>query len=163
MIIYMNINVYNDCTGNLGLCKSTTREKFWLDDPTELYKNGKYTQFMPQYAMTRNQQLNSVTRLGIYMVILILMFYNNTNLLFIPITIILIAALLKKFNTLDDRGQEKELDKVLTIRQDIKHQEDEEKTREYRQDDDNHLKTYSELDQEERREGKEIYGGIRNI
>lgn len=152
------MNIYNtDCKGNLGLCKSETREKFWLDDPSELYKNDNYTKFMPKYEMTRNQQLNSITRMGIYMILIILIFNRGENLLFVPITLILIAILLKKFNDYDEMGKTKELGKILGIRQEHKNAEEIAKNIEYKYDDASTLKTYSELEKQDDSERDKIY------
>jgi hypothetical protein len=44
---------------------------FWLQDPTILYKNGNYATFFPSSIMTRIEQLNALTRLCIYLYVLL--------------------------------------------------------------------------------------------
>src|SRR5690242_12724170 len=94
-----NIKYSNSCGDPLELCKISDKEQFWLDDPTELYKNDNYMKFVPKYEMTRNQQLNAITRFCIYMIIIILAFNRGEYLLILPISLLIIAILFKKFHT----------------------------------------------------------------
>ena len=45
---------------------------FWISDPTILYKNNKFLEFVPTNKMDRVSQLNAITRFAIYFVILAL-------------------------------------------------------------------------------------------
>ena len=68
------------------------REKFWLDDIRELYQNNKYTKIFPTCRnMTKTEQINAITRLCLYSILLIALldddYYNN----FICVPIILIT------------------------------------------------------------------------
>lgn len=155
----------NSCQAELALCKVTNKEKFWLDDPTELYKNGNYTKFIPQYEMTRNQQLNSITRFCIYMVILILAFNRGESLLVIPILIVIAIILIKKFqkddNLDNNQDKKKELEKIIRIRKDKEDAIEQLKTIEYAQDDDPKLKSTLEMDIEaEKAKGYTIKSGV---
>lgn len=77
---------------------------FWLDDPSELYKNGNYANFIPKKEMTPIQKLNAATRLCIYISLLLLIF-NLTDLLFVPILIIILIILYYKFYLLNNELQ----------------------------------------------------------
>ena len=155
------IQYNNSCEDDLALCKVTNREKFWLDDPSELYKNSNYTKFIPQYEMTRNQQLNALTRFCIYMIILILAFNRGESILIIPIVILIGIILFKKFQKNDDESQNKELDKIIKIRKDKDDAEERLKTEEYAHDGTPNLKTFEEMSEEaEKEKGYIIKSGI---
>lgn len=136
----------NDNCSDSALCTTSTKEKFWLDDPSELYKNFNYTKFVPRYEMTRNQQLNAISRFCIYLIILILAFNRGESILILPITILIIVILFKKFNNEDIFGKYKELAKILNIRKDNEDHIKKLKSIEYSQDGDPNYKTNDELD-----------------
>jgi len=50
------------------------KELFWTDDISFLYSDGRYTKFIPRYEMTRNEQLNAVSRFSFYMIFLLILF-----------------------------------------------------------------------------------------
>ena len=64
---------------------------FWINDPSILYKNSQYLEFIPTGKMNRISQLNALTRLGIYF--LILMFIINGPLIWTQISLIFILLL----------------------------------------------------------------------
>jgi hypothetical protein len=155
------IQYNNSCQDELALCKITNREKFWLDDPSELYKNGNYTKFIPQYEMTRNQQLNALTRFCVYMIILILTFNRGESILVIPIVILIGIILFKKFQKVDKDSQNKELDKIIKIRKDKDDADERLKIEEYAHDGTPKLKTFDEMTEEaEKEKGYIIKSGI---
>lgn len=92
-------------------------EKFWLDDLTELYKDGKYVQFVPKYNMKRVEQLNSITRFCIYLIILLTLFKQKQSYLYVPVTIIVLTVIFYNVNKHDPNRQQKELSKILSTRQ----------------------------------------------
>ena len=154
--IYYN----NSCQAELALCKSTNKEQFWLNDPSELYKNGNYTKFIPQYETTRNEQLNALTRFCIYMIILIVAFNRGQSILLIPIIVLIAIILIKKFQNEDGQDKQKQLDKIIGIRKDKEDMEDLLKTKEYAQDGDPKLKTTLEMDIEaEKQKGYTLQSG----
>jgi hypothetical protein len=69
-------------------------DKFWIDDPTVLYKNGNYLQVIPDSSMTRIQQLNAITRLCIYFIIILLLFGKAGSWLYVPLIIIVLIVIL---------------------------------------------------------------------
>jgi hypothetical protein len=103
------------CQNSLALCSTSQKDKFWLDDPTELYKD--YLTFIPKYEMTENQQLNAISRFCFYMILIILVFGRGQSLLFVPITILIIVILMNKIYMGDKFGKMKELGKILGIRE----------------------------------------------
>ncbi|VVU94937.1 hypothetical protein CPAV1605_662 [seawater metagenome] len=88
-----------------------TPPPFWLDDFKILYVNKNYISFFPSENMTKNEQLNSITRFGIYLFILLLIFSDNNNWLFFPILIIVISIFLRKtdnFETFYKKNESKQ-------------------------------------------------------
>ena len=57
--------------------QKSKKEDFWLINYKDLYQNKNYLKFFPKYTMSRTEQLNAITRLFIYYMILIL----NNNIL----------------------------------------------------------------------------------
>jgi len=120
MISNTNIKYENTCHDPLALCSTSNKDKFWLDDPKELYENGNYLLFIPKYEMTKNQQSNAISRLCFYMILLILIFGKGEIFLFIPITILILVILFNKVNMFDKFGGMKELRKIFSIREEDK-------------------------------------------
>lgn len=83
--------------------------KFWLDDPRIFIQNDNYIKFFPQVKMTRIEQLNAITLLCIYTIILILIFYGLSKWLYIPIIVIIFIIILYYIYKNDINAQEKEL------------------------------------------------------
>lgn len=125
MISNTNIKYENTCHNPLALCSTSNKNKFWLDDPRELYVNNNYLLFIPRYEMTRIQQSNAISRLCFYMILLILIFGKGEIFLFIPITILILVILFNKVNMFDKFGGYKELNKIFGIREEDKTKNDE--------------------------------------
>jgi len=124
------------CNNPLALCKTSKHEKFWMDDASELYKDNNYIKFIPKYEMTREEQLNSLSRCAIYMLILLILFRRSESWLYIPITILIIAIMLNYFNKYDKDGKRKDLQKILNIRAETREEEKEGFRKEYAHDGD---------------------------
>ena len=145
----MSESTYNNtCNNPLALCKISAKEQFWLDNPLELVHNGNYTRIIPLYDQTINQKLNALTRFCFAMIILIVMFSRREAYLFIPITLILLGIILKKFNLIDKLASNKELSKILGIRQEARDELDLKYKIELKHDGDPNYKTYDQLVQE---------------
>lgn len=71
-------------------------EQFWLDNYKVLYKNNNYVKFVPMPTMTKIQQLNAITRFSIYFFILLMVFEQKNDWLFIPIFLIILTVILSK-------------------------------------------------------------------
>ena len=65
---------------------------FWIEDPKILYNN--YQDFIPKKNMTRIEQLNAITRLLIYIVIILIIFGFSHDLCTIPIILIIFVVIL---------------------------------------------------------------------
>lgn len=78
----------------------TDSDKFWLDDVTELYKT--YV-FIPTNDMTENQKLNALSRLCIYLILLILLLNISSCIILIPITMLAMIILFKKTNIIREK------------------------------------------------------------
>lgn len=68
-------------------------DKFWLDDFSVLYENYNFLKFIPMPNMNRIEQLNAITRLMFYTIIIMLLCSQNEELLYIPIAIIVLTVL----------------------------------------------------------------------
>lgn len=111
-----------------------------MDDVKELFQDHKYLKFVPKYEMTRTEQLNAVTRFLIYFMILLLLFNKADSWLYIPITGLVIVTILYNAHRNDDKGKEKELERILRIRKEKRDKDREERERELRHDGDEHFK-----------------------
>lgn len=93
------------------------RHTFWMDDPSILYKNKKYIDFIPSIDMTRVEQLNSITRLSLYFATLIVMFQKNAKWLYLPIIIIMASVVLYNVHYSDNDSRQKEVMRLLKHRE----------------------------------------------
>jgi hypothetical protein len=84
---------------------------FWLEDLRVLYRNESYLDVFPKYEMTRIQQLNSITRLCI-LIMFILLMTCSYKYLYIPFWIIGLVLIIYFLHARDKKSEEKE-----TIRQ----------------------------------------------
>lgn len=119
----------------ISLHKIKEGEKFWLDDPKQLFINNQYTKFFPRYEMTRVEQFNSLSRFFLYMIILIFAFGQNEQWLVIPIVGLVIVVILYNFHKADKFGKDKELDRILQQRKERRVRERQEDAVQYRHDD----------------------------
>ncbi len=67
---------------------------FWIENPSILYESNNYLNFFPTSNMTRIEQLNAITRLCIYYIIIISLFGNNDKSLAFPFIIILLIVII---------------------------------------------------------------------
>lgn len=89
------------------------RYVFWLDDISILYKNKNYLNFIPTSSMSRIEQLNSITRFCIYLLIIILLFDDSSdNWILLPITVIIFIIILYNIFNIDIDGKYKELKRI---------------------------------------------------
>lgn len=70
---------------------------FWLDNPKILYENDNYLDFIPQKNMSRTEQLNAITRLSIYALIIFILFGVKSYYV-VPIFVILLTVAANKLN-----------------------------------------------------------------
>jgi hypothetical protein len=89
---------------------------FWTNDPTILIRDGNYTKFIPQKNDTRVQQLNAITLLCIYFIIISYFTGNLTELVIqIPLIIIFLLVIFYYIYETDNLGKLKELKKNKNI------------------------------------------------
>src|SRR5579862_3704531 len=69
-------------------------DRFWIDDPAVLYKGGRYILIIPSTEMTRVEQLNAITRLCIYIIIIMLLFGILGSWLILPLAVIILVVIL---------------------------------------------------------------------
>ena len=87
---------------------SSDRYTFWLDDISVFFKNYGYINFIPRSDMTRIEQLNALTLFCLYLIILLLIF-DQTGLIFIPICGIILFIVL--YNVFEVKSHEKPIKK----------------------------------------------------
>ena len=85
------------------------RYTFWLDDINVLKK---YDELLPTNKMTFVEQLNALTRLCI-LIIIILCVFGKTDLLSLPITVIILIIVIYYIFESDSNGKKKELDRII--------------------------------------------------
>ena len=67
---------------------------FWLDDFSILYNNDNYLNFFPKKNTSRNEQLNSITRFFLYMMIIFYAFDLDEKYIYIPFSFIVATSLI---------------------------------------------------------------------
>jgi len=67
---------------------------FWLDDFNILYNNDNYLQFYPKKNTSRNEQLNSITRFFLYMMIIFYAFDLEEKYIYVPFSFIVATSLI---------------------------------------------------------------------
>lgn len=68
--------------------------KFWLENPNVLFNNNNYLKFFPTYQMSKVEQLNAITRLCIYYILLLLILGKNKVYLGLPFFIIFFVIII---------------------------------------------------------------------
>ena len=81
---------------------------FWTENISVLILRDQFYKIIPTKEMTRNEQLNAITRLCIYVTILMFMF-GYDNLIQFPVIVILFVILLNYAFNFDATGKSKEL------------------------------------------------------
>lgn len=105
-----------------------------MDDYRDLYRDGKYVNFFPKFESTRAQQLNAITRFLIYFMIIILIFGYSDGYLYVPIIGIILVIIIHNIMKNDEDSQQKEFDRIIEYRKDLREDEREERKRELQHD-----------------------------
>lgn len=82
-------------------------DKFWITNPIILIT--EYYSLIPTKNMTRIQQMNAITRLLMYIIILCLIFNTGNNIILILLVTILMIICFYFIYKIDDKGIEKDL------------------------------------------------------
>lgn len=88
---------------------------FWSEDPTVLYRDGKFLEFFPTSSMSRIEQLNSITRFCIYFFILAYLSGKSESWLQLPVMIIVCSYFLYIIFQHDKRGLTEEFYRMKGI------------------------------------------------
>jgi hypothetical protein len=80
---------------------------FWIYKPKVLIE--EYYELLPTNKMSRTKQMNTITRLLIFLVILSLLFENDSTILLISLTMIIMIILFYFINKTDEKGIGKDL------------------------------------------------------
>lgn len=73
-------------------------DPFWLRDPLILFRNGNYYRIFPSKNMTNTEMLNALTRFFLYISILYLVFFPNSQYIYIPVVAILAIVIIYLIN-----------------------------------------------------------------
>lgn len=87
-----------------------------MDDISILYKNNNYKKFIPKEDMTRVEQLNAMTRLCIYLIILMLIMDVDNFWLYMPIIGIVVIVLLNYLDKDNKKRKVKDFVKIMNNR-----------------------------------------------
>ncbi len=79
--------------------------KFWLENPSVLFNNNNYLKFFPTYQMTRVEQLNAITRLCIYYILLLLILGKSNVYIGLPFFIIFFVIVIYFIYDNDYKGK----------------------------------------------------------
>ena len=79
--------------------------KFWLENPTVLIKDNNFLKFFPTSEMSRIEQLNAITRLCIYYIILLAIFSKSNQYVGLPILVIVFVIIIYAIYKNDYEGK----------------------------------------------------------
>lgn len=88
---------------------------FWINDISVLYQNEQYLNFIPTIKMSRIEQLNAITRLCIYCLILASLFQCSSLYFKIPLIVIFVTYLIFVVFDLDNAGKSDEFDRMRNL------------------------------------------------
>jgi hypothetical protein len=77
--------------------KNLQSDKFWADDLSVLYNKDRLVEFFPTSKMTMVEKLNSITRLGIYLGVILAILMRNYLYLYITVVVVAITFFIYKF------------------------------------------------------------------
>lgn len=80
---------------------------FWINDPSVFFRNGNYWKVIPSAGMTRIEQLNAVTLLCFYLLILFIILGLSDGWIQIPIIIIIFIIIFYFYFNFGDQNIEK--------------------------------------------------------
>lgn len=83
-------------------------DKFWLDDPMVLIRNGNYYRVVPNQKMSKIEILNALTRFFVYLTILYVLFARRIEFIYVPIIIILLIIIMYYIQINDTRDMKRE-------------------------------------------------------
>ena len=69
-------------------------DKFWTEDISVLYNMDEIFDIIPNNNMTRDQQLNSITRFCLYFIILLYLTENDSEWIKLPVIVIIFVVIL---------------------------------------------------------------------
>tara|TARA_B100001287_G_C22653460_1_gene516415 strand:- start:1037 stop:1666 length:630 start_codon:yes stop_codon:yes gene_type:complete len=71
-------------------------DNFWFTNLKILFNKERLTEFFPNYEMTLNEKLNAISRLSIYLGILLTFISNNYNYMYITVIVLLFTVIIFK-------------------------------------------------------------------
>jgi hypothetical protein len=83
--------------------------KFWLSDLSALFNKTDYLKIVPKKSYSRNQQLNSITRLAIYHALIVLALSLDTKWIYISLVLIALSMLIFVIDNQDPKSSQKKL------------------------------------------------------
>lgn len=90
-----------------------TNDIFWINDPKVLFCNGNYYKIIPTKNMTKNEVLNALTRLFIYIMLVCVVISNIKQCFYIPIiAIIVIIVIYYASNNKSSHHKQQSIEKI---------------------------------------------------
>jgi hypothetical protein len=83
-------------------------DPFWLDDYKVLYEEKRYLEFVPTKEMTKQEKLNAIVRLGLYVLALVIIIDSkNTSIMSLVVAVIISTIFLNQTDLIDFSSSEK--------------------------------------------------------
>jgi len=90
-------------------------DNFWLENPKILFDKEKYFKIIPTQTMTKNEQLNAISRFLLYVTILLLLFGKNKLYIIICISIFIFVIILHNSQKYNIKGRIREAEEKVLI------------------------------------------------
>ena len=137
-------------------------DKFWTEDISVLYNMDEIFDIIPNNNMTRDQQLNSITRFCLYFIILLYLTENDSEWIKLPVIVIIFVVILYYIYKNDNDSKFKEFFRIKKNKNELKsskksHNENYNEEYSYKKENmeeerDYNLKVYNSLEDEKKSE-----------
>jgi hypothetical protein len=78
-------------------------DRFWFDDPSVLYRDQRYTQFIPTKSMTFNEKLNAIARFILYFAAIVFLIYGAAKIIMLLLIGLLLLYVANRWDPLGMR------------------------------------------------------------
>lgn len=96
------------------------QEKIWIEDPKVLIEARKWAKYMPRQDYTRNEKLNSIVRLAMYISFLFIVISLNLNYIFVLlVTAFLTYLVYISYDKKEEHNNKKEIENYEDLKNDM--------------------------------------------
>ena len=148
-------------------------DKFWTEDISVLYNMDEIFDIIPNNNMTRDQQLNSITRFCLYFIILLYLTENDSEWIKLPVIVIIFVVILYYIYKNDNDSKFKEFFRIKKNKNELKsskksHNENYNEEYSYKKENmeeerDYNLKVYNSLEDEKKSEEENRINKLKRI